>query len=191
MNVYRATSTPNRTNRTSLSAVFHTKFTFQNWNANDHSIRTGVELRPPMSESSTKISKFYAHSDSEHKFHKARIEIWLPIGFKLRYPWLVTCSYNHRLGICWVGVPRREPAVQLLMEGSLIKHFTSLKLWKRSQIPQPSPRVTLTLNKSRTKTNHHWLNHLQTLDTQKITPPRSRKDWGGMLTNPWGNTRKS
>ena len=114
VNVYRATSTPNRTNRTSLSAVFHTKFTFQNWNANDHSIRTGVELRPPMSESSTKISKFYAHSDSEHKFHKARIEIWLPIGFKLRYPWLVTCSYNHRLGICWVGVPRREPAVQLL-----------------------------------------------------------------------------
>ena len=41
---------------------------------NKDSIRTAIELGPPVSESSTKISKFHAPTDSEHKFHKARIE---------------------------------------------------------------------------------------------------------------------
>ena len=41
---------------------------------NKDSIRTAIELGPPVSESSTKISKFDAHTDSEYKFHKARIE---------------------------------------------------------------------------------------------------------------------
>ena len=43
------------------------------------------------------------------------------------------------------------------------RHFTSLELCKCSQIPRPSPRVASTPN--RTKTNHHWLNHQQTLQT--------------------------
>ena len=43
------------------------------------------------------------------------------------------------------------------------RHFTSLKLCKCFQVPHPSPRVTAT--SSRTKANHHWLNHLQTLHT--------------------------
>ena len=33
-----------------------------------------IELGPPVSESSTRISKFYAPTDSEHKFRKAGIE---------------------------------------------------------------------------------------------------------------------
>ena len=41
---------------------------------NKDSIRTAIELGPPVSESSTKISKFHAPTDSEHKFNKARIE---------------------------------------------------------------------------------------------------------------------
>ena len=41
---------------------------------NKDSIRTAIELRPPMSESSTKMSKVHTPTDSEHKFHKARIE---------------------------------------------------------------------------------------------------------------------
>ena len=41
---------------------------------NKDSIRTAIELGPPVSESSTKISKFHAPTDSEHKFHKVRIE---------------------------------------------------------------------------------------------------------------------
>ena len=47
------------------------------------SILTLSELEPPVSESSTRTSKFYATSDSEHKFNKTEIEIRLPIGFNL------------------------------------------------------------------------------------------------------------
>ena len=39
------------------------------------------------------------------------------------------------------------------------RRFISWKLRKYSQIPQPSPRVASTSN--RTKDNHHWINHLQ------------------------------
>ena len=53
---------------------------------NKDSIQTAVELGPSVSESSTKISKFHAPTDSEHKFHKARIKNWSPIEFKLGFP---------------------------------------------------------------------------------------------------------
>ena len=53
---------------------------------NKDSIRAAIELGPPVSESSTKISKFHAPTDSEHKFHKARIENWPPTEFKLGFP---------------------------------------------------------------------------------------------------------
>ena len=53
------------------------------------------KLGPLVSEPSTRISKFYDPTDSEHKFHKARIENWLSIGFELGSPWLVACSRNH------------------------------------------------------------------------------------------------
>ena len=53
---------------------------------NKDSIWTAIELGLPVSESSTKISKFHAPTDSEHKFHKARIESWPPIEFKLGFP---------------------------------------------------------------------------------------------------------
>ena len=54
-----------------------------------------IELGPPLSGSSTKISKFYNHNDSEHKLHKTRIENWLSIGFELEFPWLGAYSHNH------------------------------------------------------------------------------------------------
>ena len=41
---------------------------------NKDPIRTAIELGRPVLESSTKISKFHAPTDSEHKFHKARIK---------------------------------------------------------------------------------------------------------------------
>ena len=54
-----------------------------------------MELRPPVSESPTSISKFYDPTDSEHKFHKTRIENWQSIGFELGFPWLRTYCHNH------------------------------------------------------------------------------------------------
>ena len=59
-----------------------------------YSILTVIELGPPVSESSTRISKFYNPTDSEHKLHKTRIENWLSIGFELEF-WLGTYSHNH------------------------------------------------------------------------------------------------
>ena len=53
---------------------FIQKTQYQNWKANKHFILTVIELGPPVSESSAKISKFYAPIDSKHNFHKAGIE---------------------------------------------------------------------------------------------------------------------
>ena len=64
-----------------------------------------IDFGPPMSESSTKISKFHWFSDSQWKFHKTRIENWLPIRFELGSPWLGICSHNYRLGTRWLVVP--------------------------------------------------------------------------------------
>ena len=57
---------------------------YQDWKANKHSILTVNELVPSVLESSTRISKFYAPTDSEHKLHKTEIENWLLIGCNLR-----------------------------------------------------------------------------------------------------------
>ena len=64
----------------SLHKVIGTKI------GNKDSIQTVIEIGPPVSQSSTKISKFHAPTDSEQKFHKARIENWPPIEFKLGFP---------------------------------------------------------------------------------------------------------
>ena len=50
---------------------------------NMYSILTVNELGPPVLESSARISKFYAPTDSEHKFNKTEMENWLPIGYNL------------------------------------------------------------------------------------------------------------
>ena len=47
---------------------------------------TVTELGPPVSESSTRISKFHDPTDSEHKFYKTKTENWQPISFKLGTP---------------------------------------------------------------------------------------------------------
>ena len=105
---------------------------------NKHSLWTAIELGPPVSESSSKISKFHAPTDSKHKFHKAGIKNWLPIEFKLRFPWLRIRRHNHQLGTPWAGVPL-------------------LKLCKCSRVP------LLASASNRTETKRHWLNHLQIL----------------------------
>ena len=74
-------------------------------NINKYSIRMAIEHGSTVSESSTKISKFHAPTDSEYKFHKARIENWPPIEFKLGFLWLRIRRYNHRLRTRWMGVP--------------------------------------------------------------------------------------
>ena len=53
---------------------------------NKVSIQPAIELGPRVLEYSTKISKCYASTDSEHKFYKVRIENWPPTGFKLGFP---------------------------------------------------------------------------------------------------------
>ena len=45
-----------------------------------------IKLGPPVPASSTKNSKLYAPTDSEHEFFKVEIENWLPIRFELRSP---------------------------------------------------------------------------------------------------------
>ena len=45
-----------------------------------------MELGSPVLEPSTRISYFYALTDSEYKFHKTGIENCLPVGFGLGFP---------------------------------------------------------------------------------------------------------
>ena len=66
---------------------------YQNWNANRYSILT--EVGRQVSESSARISKFHAPTDSADKFNKTEIENWLPIGCSLGLSWLGTRSHNH------------------------------------------------------------------------------------------------
>ena len=73
--------------------------------ANKHSPRTAIELGLPVLKSSTKISKLHVPTNSEHKFHKVRIENWPPIEFKLRFPWLIIRWLDYQLRSPWVGVP--------------------------------------------------------------------------------------
>ena len=47
---------------------------------------TVTELGPPVSESSTRISKFHDPTDSEHKFYKTKTKNWQSISFKLGTP---------------------------------------------------------------------------------------------------------
>ena len=73
---------------------------------NKDSIRTIIVLGTLVSESFPKISTFHAPTDSEHKFHKARIENWPPIELgNWDFPWLGIRRHNHCLGSRWVGVP--------------------------------------------------------------------------------------
>ena len=67
------------------SLVFRTKFTTselksKKYQTEKYSTQTVNELGPPVLESSTRISKFYAPTDFEHKFDKTEIENCLPIG---------------------------------------------------------------------------------------------------------------
>ena len=57
---------------------------YQNLKSNKYYIL--IKLGPSVSESSTKISYFYAISDSEQKFHETGVENWLSIGFGLGFP---------------------------------------------------------------------------------------------------------
>ena len=64
-------------NKTILSAFPHRFFTqsslYQNSKASKYSILTVAEHGRPVSKSWTKILKFYAPTDSEHKFYKTGI----------------------------------------------------------------------------------------------------------------------
>ena len=45
-----------------------------------------IEFGLSISESSTKISKYYAPTDSEYQFHKVGIKNWLAIAFEQGVP---------------------------------------------------------------------------------------------------------
>ena len=119
-----------------------------------------------MSESSTRISKCYAPADSEHKSDKTGIENWLLIGFSLGSFWrepvvITTTLYSTTNGLSYIRyVPLHKVlnnpediALPWNCTGVLKSHDNHLELHKPP---------------NRTKTNHHPLNHLQTLHTHTL-----------------------
>ena len=99
------------------------------------------------------ISKFHALTDSEHKFHKARIENWLSIGFELECSWLGIRSHNHRLGNKWVEVPLLGTCCSANNGGSLKKFiYPSIKPWNNPGDISPTWKCASVLKS-------YWHNH--------------------------------
>ena len=75
----------------SHSQVFHTDVKISKFIDNE----TTTELRPPASETSTKITKFDAHTASEQEFCKTGNENWPPAAIDLGFSRSVTGGHNH------------------------------------------------------------------------------------------------
>ena len=123
-----------------------------------------IELGPPVSESSTRISKLYDPTDSEHKCHKTKIQYFLSIDFELDPPdWEPTvitttpCSAYSIMGRLKVLYTHLQILGTILpVDTSLLLNCASaLKIY--TQCPEKHQMPT--------KTNHHLLNHLQILHT--------------------------
>ena len=139
---------------------------------------------------------------SEHKFHKARIENWLPIGFERGFPWMETSSYNHRLETCWVevrligthsstnnGDDSKTICIPIhkLLEQPWI-HFTSLKLssvlksnthhpeWHQSPIEQKPTTISLIINNHSARSKSRQLTCEKT-EGSSWTSRVTRKSW--------------
>ena len=71
------------------------------------------------------------------------------------------CLTGFKMRLCPITYYIKDKIKRQNLGLTLHPHFTSLKLCKCSEIPDISTRVAST--PGRTKTNHHWLNHLQIL----------------------------
>ena len=100
-----------------------------------------------MLESSIRISKFYNLTHSEVKFHKARIENWLSIGFELGSPWLKTVNTTPYSTYSVKGCLKVFILIFTVLEQSW-RPFTSLTLCKCSQNLHPASRVASNLSKN-------------------------------------------
>ena len=120
---------------------------YQIWHANTYSILTIdiIGLGPPVPEHSTRISKFYDDTDSEHKFLKISnwdSPVWEPADVSA-----TPCSTYSFID----SVKFYRPTFKDLQQP------WRLKLYMWSQNPHPVSRIVLS-----SKPNRHLLNHLQT-----------------------------
>ena len=111
---------------------FHTKFTVSD-------LKSKYIFYPNIG------SQSFMTNDSEHKFHKTRIENWLSIGFKLGFSWPRTYCHNHYTMLSiwhtvWWEVLNFYIPIFKSFEQSW-RPLTSLKLCKCSQYPHPASRV--------------------------------------------------
>ena len=86
-------------------------------------------------ESSTRISGYFAPTDSEHKFNKTENENWLPLGYNLGSSWLGTRSHNHyTMFTHWWGDSSRfiYPSIKSWNDPGNIS-----LLWKCASVPKP------------------------------------------------------
>ena len=128
---------------------------------------TVIDLGPPKLESSIRISKFYNPTHSELKFHKARIENWLSIGFELGSPWLRTINARPYSTYSVKGSLKVFILIFTVLEQSW-RPFASLKLCKCSQNPHPASRVASNLNKNQPLFAQSSTNTPHTLTPQSL-----------------------
>ena len=77
-----------------------------------------------MSESWTRISKFYDPTDSKYKFHKTRIKNWLTIGFELGYPgWELTVITTTPCSTCTMMGSLKVLYTHLQSLGTILETF--------------------------------------------------------------------
>ena len=124
-------------------------------------IRTVIGLGPPVSESSIRISKIYDPLiqntnliKRESKLSIHRFQTGVPLTLNLQSLLL------HLVQLTAWGVLKFNIPIYKVLEQSWRKNLTSLKLCKCCQNPHPASRE---YHQTPAKTNHHCLNHLQTL----------------------------
>ena len=116
--------------------------------------------------------KLYPPLDLNTKFIKGEIKNCFLLGFDPNFPGWETTIITSRLNSDVTVFLQFYISIQKVLE-QLWKYFTFLKLCKCSWILHPLPREAST--PIRTKTNHNWLYHLQTLHTRSIITLRFRK----------------
>ena len=145
---------------------------------NKYSILTVIEVRPSVSESSTRITKFYVPTASELKFRNTGIKNWLLPGIELvsTTTILYSTAVNSNLNILYTDPLSLEITLQTFHFFETTQVFSNPKHTTQSGINPSRKKNKPSLAQSSTRTK---LCHF------------TRGMSEGKLSNHWGSKKKS
>ena len=128
-------------NENNIFCLLFFSLQYQIWKANTYSILTN--------DNQIWTTSVGDLTDSEHKFHITRIEIWASISFELGFAWQRTYYHNnYTCSTCSSMMGSLKLLYTHLQSPVTMRPFTSVRLCKCSQNPHPASRVASNPNKS-------------------------------------------